>query len=299
MAHSKNARTSRIAVSSIVDAVGQLSPSDIEDLLSVIQQLRQRREALAEIEARTEHEYHCRDCGSVGRQRWGATRTGVQRYRCRACGKTTSGLSGSTVSRVHRLDLLLEAMRDMLSDQPLSCRKLAAKLGLSKDTIWRWRIRILKALGRVSDRSFSGIVEADETHQRESRKGSREWVNHQINPKAYPEPNRLPWYRYTSGRIKMKRGLSRFQLPILTVMDRSGKLLFERVINRSVPVIEAALKDIVAPDVVLCSDGAAAYAKFCAKRGHPHYVLSNKPGARVVHGAFWTCTVSVPVRCSC
>lgn len=291
MAHSSTV-SSRPALASIVDAIGRLSPSDIENLLATIHRVRGQREALAEIEARTDREHICRNCGAAQRQKWGTTRTGVQRYRCAKCGKTASGLSKSGIARVHRHDLFLEAVRNMMSDRPLSCRKLGKRLALSKDTIWRWRLRILEALGKASDQSFTGIVEADETHQRESRKGSREWVNHERNPATYPEPNRRPWYEYTSGRMKMKRGLSRFQLPILTVMDRSGQLLFERIKNRSVPVIEAALRDLVAPDVVLCSDGAAAYAKFCSKRGHPHYVLGRNPGTRVIEGAFHIQTVN-------
>lgn len=49
----------------------------------------------------------------------------------------------------------------------------------------------------------------------------------------------------------MMRGLSRWQLPILTVA--------ERVPDRTDKTIEVALAPHVAPDAVLCSDGFSAY----------------------------------------
>jgi hypothetical protein len=61
--------------------------------------------------------------------------------------------------------------------QPMSCRRGADVLG-SRDSIWRWRMKIINALTPEADDSLAGIVEADEAHQRESRKGSREWVRH-------------------------------------------------------------------------------------------------------------------------
>jgi len=60
--------------------------------------------------------------------------------------------------------------------QPSSIRVLARQLGLNKYTIWRWRVIALAGLSGVSNDAFSGIVEADETYQKGSRKGSREWV---------------------------------------------------------------------------------------------------------------------------
>ncbi len=65
--------------------------------------------------------------------------------------------------------------RDMIeAPQQMSCRRGAEALGASRDRIWRWRMKIIRALTPEPDNSLAGIVEADEAHQRESRKGSRE-----------------------------------------------------------------------------------------------------------------------------
>ncbi|MDV7142971.1 hypothetical protein R3X27_09760 [Tropicimonas sp. TH_r6] len=79
----------------------------------------------------------------------------------------------------------------------------------------------------------------------------------------------------------MPRGLSRWQFPLLTITDRSGKQYLERTRNRSIPVIDAALSSVVATDVVPCTDGAAACAHFTTKNTLDHHVLSNKPGKRI------------------
>ncbi|MCG6113174.1 MAG: hypothetical protein MEQ74_13555 [Paracoccus sp.] len=48
------------------------------------------------------------------------------------------GRTGSAVGRIHRRDLFMVALRDMLgSPAPQSVRKLAKQLDLNKYTIWR------------------------------------------------------------------------------------------------------------------------------------------------------------------
>jgi hypothetical protein len=47
----------------------------------------------------------------------------------------------------------------------MSCRRGAEALGASRDSIWRWRMKIINALKPKADASLAGIVEADEAHQ--------------------------------------------------------------------------------------------------------------------------------------
>ena len=69
----------------------------------------------------------------------------------------------------------MAVLHDMLgTSTPQSVRKLAAQIGVNKYTVWRWRMLVFSIIENGSTTSFSGIVEADETYQRESRKGSRE-----------------------------------------------------------------------------------------------------------------------------
>ncbi len=121
----------------------------------------------------------------------GRTRTNVQRYRCTGCQKTYSGRTGSAIGRIRRPDLFMVAMRDILgTSAPQSVRRLARRLGVNKYTVWCWRMLVFSIIESGSAMSFSGVVEADETYQRESRKGSRESIRHSADPETVAPPPR-------------------------------------------------------------------------------------------------------------
>ncbi|NKX28588.1 IS1595 family transposase [Rhodobacteraceae bacterium R_SAG6] len=262
-----------------LDRFHDLNPAQIEDARTKIRDVRRKTEALAEIESRTEQEHKCPHCGDDRRQKWGRTRTKVQRYRCLGCQKTFCGRTTSRIRHIHRPDLFLEVIQDMLGTRaPSSIRQLANRLGLDKHTIWRWRLIIMECLAGSSSDQFAGIVEADEAFQRESRKGSREWVRYKRDPKNNPKPPRLRWYEYGKKGVKMLRGLSRWQLPILTVVDRSGSKMVQRIPNRHNATISNALASVVPPDAVLCSDAHQAYRSFAQAAGMEHFVVGGAKG---------------------
>ncbi|MGB3796026.1 MAG: IS1595 family transposase [Alteraurantiacibacter sp.] len=266
----------------------ELNPAQIEDAQTKILELRRQTETISEIEARTDREHKSPFCGDPRCQKWGRTRTKIQRYRCGSCQKTYLGRTGSVIWRIHRPDLFMVAVGNMLgSSAPQSVRKLAKQLDLNKYTIWRWRMLVFSIIGNSSvAASFSGIIEADETYQRESRKGSREWARHFADPQNAPQPPRPRWEDFTTQGLKMMRGLSRWQLPILTVADRGGSRLFLRLPNRKSATVERAMKPLVPGDAVLCSDGGNGYKDLAAARGLEHVVVGSKPGTRVAAGCY-------------
>lgn len=256
-----------------------LNPAQIEATRTKIRDVRRKTEALSEIESRTEQEHKCPHCGNDRRQKWGRTRTKVQRYRCLGCQKTFCGRTTSKIRHIHRPDLFLEVIRDMLGIRALSSiRQLANRLGLDKHTIWRWRLIIMQGLSDSSDDQFSGIVEVDETYQKESRKGSREWVRYKRDPLNSPKPPRLRWYEYNKLGVKMQRGLSQWQLPILTVVDRGGAKRAQRIADRANATIQKALDPVIAADAVLCSDALRAYGHFAQVKGLEHFVVGGAKG---------------------
>lgn len=156
----------------------RLTPHELRQAEEMVAEARERAEAVLEIDARAEAggpAASCPRCGGDVRIRWGRTRTGAQRWHCSDCRATWSGRSGTPLAHVHRPDLVAALMRDMIHAlQPMSCRRAAEVLGPSRHTVWRWRMTIIGALTPEPDNTLAGIVEADEAHQRESRKGSRE-----------------------------------------------------------------------------------------------------------------------------
>ena len=171
-----------------------MSVGQIREVRAKLRRLDARIEARARIDRRGEKLSGCVHCGAAALQRWGETRTGLRRFRCKACRRTFSSATGTVLARLRLPEKFQLALEDMLSRAPSSCRALAARLGVDKMTVWRWRMRALAALQGVGATAIGGVVEADEKLFRELRKGSREWVNHLKSPEMTPAPDRLRWW---------------------------------------------------------------------------------------------------------
>ncbi|MDO5758792.1 MAG: IS1595 family transposase [Rhodobacterales bacterium] len=243
----------------LLRSIANLPPAQISKVEAAITTARRRAEAVVEIDTIGE-ERPCPRCGGHHRSAWGTTRAGARRWRCKNCKLTWTGRTGTPLAGIHRPGLFIEVARNMLdpNDTPLSCRKLGHRLGVSRDTIWRWRMLILEQIKALTPSVLSGIIETDETFQRESRKGSREWVRHKRDPHLYPKPPRKPWYEYPKRRPP--RAMARaWSCPILGVVDRSGKATFQHIRDTLQPTIDAALVPQVAPDAIVPFDGAPQY----------------------------------------
>jgi hypothetical protein len=64
-------------------------------------------------------------------------------------------------------------------------------------------------IGKAPTTYISGIVEADETRQRDSRKGSREWFQQFADLLNVAKPPRSRWENYTTLGLKMMPDLSK------------------------------------------------------------------------------------------
>ncbi len=272
--------------------VDRLSVGQLRELRRKLRALDARREVLARIDARGQALECCIHCGASALVRWGSTRTGLQRLRCKACGRSFSAATGTVVARVRLPEKLQQAVADMFAPVPSSCRRLAARLGVDKMTVWRWRAGILKALDGIGAHRLGGIVEADETYMRESRKGSREWVRHERDPRRFPAPPRPRWQDFRRLGLLRPAGLSKWQIPILTLADRAGARRAERLPDRRAESLVAVLEAWVEHDAVLCSDGDGAYDLFARAHGLPHYRLDATRGPKVIQAAFHIQTVN-------
>lgn len=147
-----------------------------------------------------------------------------------------------------------------------SVRKSAARCDVAVSTAFRWRHRFLRAI-KTDTAPLGGIVEADETYVRESRKGSRAWKNAAAGQPDAEAPERKPRRR---GSKATRRGLSGEKVPVLVAADRIGT-----TISAIGPAVNAGtIKDVLAPvlgkDALLVTDGASFYPPCAAKLGcHP------------------------------
>ena len=183
-------------------------------------------------------------------------------------------------------------VRDMIcAVRPAPCRRLAERHRLDKTTVWRWRMHILAVLEQATG-ALGGMVEADQTTRRESRKGSREWVRHAREPQTYPKPPRPTWRDWRRQGLPLPLGASRWRIPVLTMVERAGARRAGRLEGHNATSLLAALDPALRRDVVLRSDGDAAFATFARARGVTPYMIPAKRGPRVVHGAFHIQTVN-------
>ncbi|MEF2265410.1 IS1595 family transposase [Janthinobacterium sp. LS2A] len=203
----------------------------------------------------------CPACHSAHLHRHGHAH-GLQRYRCVPCGRTFNALTGTPLARLRHKALWLD-YADCLLDSS-SVRQAASQLGVHRNTTFRWRHRFLSLA--KTDRPH-GIAEADELYLLESEKGSRQMTR--------PARRR--------GCHAHKRGISNEQVCILVARDRTGQTL--DFITGKGALTKAQLRHCLLPvidkDVLLVTDGHAAYRAFSREAGISHQAVNLRAGIRV------------------
>jgi transposase-like protein len=247
-----------------IEQAARLSPRQRADLAELLNRSLLQEKTAALIEEASAPHRACPRCGSVHLHRHGQAH-GLQRYRCVDCARTFNALTGTPLARLRHRTKWLPYLDCML--QSGTVRRAAALVGIHKNTSFRWRHRFLSRT--KSDRSWplDGITEADETYLLESQKGSRHL-------------DRPPRRRGGSAR---RRGLSHEQVCILVARDRTGKTV-DFVTGRA-PLTPAQLRrcllPVVAPDILLVTDGHRAYRAFARATGITHHALNLAAGVRV------------------
>ena len=123
------------------------------------------------------------------------------------------------------------------------------------------------------DDALAGIIEADEAHRRESRKGSRERVRHRRDPATHPAPPRPRWraYRRRGGAPAAPPGGWRArEKTLLAATDRAGHRAFGAIDDAGQRAISGALLPVMAPDAMLCTDGHAICEGIARGERIPH-----------------------------
>lgn len=112
----------------------------------------------------------CPRCSSTHTIRWGRTR-GRQRYRCHGCHRTFSDLTATPLAYTKLLSRW-PAFGDCMA-QGLSVRATARRLGIHKDTAFRWRHRLARAYDTAPDAVLGGMVALSVAALPHSEKGRR------------------------------------------------------------------------------------------------------------------------------
>jgi transposase-like protein/IS1 family transposase len=206
----------------------------------------------------------CPRCQGSQLYRHGA-KSGLQRFRCRACGRTFNSLTGTPLARLRHKAKWLGFSQCMLDSRTV--RKAAAIVEVAKNTSLRWRHRFLTLVKTDRPACLNGIAEADEIFLLESQKGARDL-------------QRPP--RKRAGKAS-KRGISAEQVCILVARDRSGGTV-DFVTGRgpvTVVQLKTHLTPVLAPDTLLVTDGNKAYQAFARQQHISHQYVNVSAGERV------------------
>ena len=244
--------------------VVQLSKQQRERLLALVQPSVDLDRVCAVIDGSLAASPCCPHCGAAGSYRHGHHH-GLQRYRCRACRKTFTGLTGTPLARLRHRSKWLPYLDKMLDS--ISVRAAAKAVGVHRNTSFRWRHRFLH-LGKL-DRpdSLGGIAEADELFLLESQKGSR-----QLNRPARKR-----------GGVAKKRGISKEHDCVLVARDREGRT-FDFLPGRGAVTtsqLHEHLLPVLDADILLVTDSHGAYRAFAREAGISHEAVNLRQGERV------------------
>ena len=147
-------------------------------------------ESSSELRDTTEHKaVHCPHCQSLSVRGNGRLK-GVQRYGCKDCRKNFSETTGKFWFALKKKDKVKQYLYCLLSGY--SIRKSAKETGISIQTSFDWRHKLLTSFSVVSPDEFRGIVERDDlfflySEEREQKPGaSGKKAGHQGRKSRYP-----------------------------------------------------------------------------------------------------------------
>lgn len=216
------------------------------DQLSALLQTQSARDGVMEVLHQRPSPSVCPRCQGTRVVRNGQAH-GLQRFKCRGCGRTFNGLTGTPLAGLRHREKWLEQAQVL--EEGVSVRKAAARLGVHRTTAFRWRHRFLTVPCEVKAHHLDGIVEADEAYFLRSYKGQPQRLRREQSRQA----------RRRGGRAA-KRGLSDEQIPVLVARNRAGHTTDALLSKGNKQGLVAVLPQMVAADAVLCTDGSAMLA---------------------------------------
>lgn len=250
-------------LSKLMGMLDRLTPTQRKALTAELAAVESKAVSVEVIERQALKQASCPHCAALRVVKNG-TAHGLQRFKCRSCGKTFNALTGTPLAGLHMRDKWLEQAAAMR--EGLSLNQVAGRLKIARSTAFRWRHRFLTLPKTIQVQALVGIAEADESYFRRSAKGQRG-----LSRKA----------RRRGGRAG-KRGTPKDEfVSVLVARDRSAGTANFILESATGKAIGAVLKPILPSDTVLCSDGGSALAIAARTLGVEHHAVNLSAGVRV------------------
>jgi transposase-like protein len=265
----------------LIDGLDELTPRQRQKVVETLSEKTPLDDTLQVVNSRKVNHQRCPNCQFEELNKWGK-KGGVQRYRCKGCGKTCNALTGSPLARLGHRETWAEFALTMKDG--LSTKEAGEICGVEPKTAFRWRHRWLRLPCDDKGKKFSGPVEVGETFFLESQKGSKAWQKAK-SAECGGEPSRPPRQR---GGQASRRGLSSEQIPVLVVRDRHGTVTDAVLPALDKKSIKAVLSPIMTKGTLLCTDGLRIYRTLAKEEGFAHQVLNSSAGPQAEGRVFHT-----------
>lgn len=189
----------------------------------------------------------CPHCSSTNVHRRGKQK-GIQMYRCKDCSRWYSETTGTPLYDIKLKGKWQSYLK--LMEQGMPIKKIAKELGISIQTSFDWRHKILSSLSSFTPEELSGEIECDELELALSKKGSRDL-------------GREPRKRGSDfSRNQDKGGATTVQ--VVTAVQRSGGKLLKAVEAKrlSKEDIGKVFENRLKGDATLITDKHPSYKSF-------------------------------------
>lgn len=176
----------------------------------------------------------------------------LQKYKCKSCCRIFTSRTGTPLHKIKKLDKF-EAYKALMFEGYLPIKKIATKVGISIQTAFDWRHKILSGI-KQEDSDFEGITEIDDIWFLYSQKGRKG----------------LDYSRKRGGR--KGAGDNDFQAKLLITTDRQSNtdISLVRVGRIKKSDIERKVSGRFADKCTLVSDKHRSIACFAKAEGLDH-----------------------------
>jgi len=198
---------------------------------------------------------------------------GTQRYKCKSCNRNFKATTGKAFYGIKKRAKFDEYKRIMLKEGLQPLKQMSSRLGISHQTAFDWRHKILSSINRETE-NFNGITEIDDLWFLYSQKGRQG----------------LKYSRKRGG--SKRKGDNDFQVKMLVTMDRkeSTDLSVVRIGRLKSSDIKRKVGGKISKTATLVSDKHGSISAFAKQNNVKH--INFKASEHMADGEHHVQTVS-------
>lgn len=212
-------------------------------------------------------EIKCPKCGSAKRIEYGTTTSGVNKYKCKDCGKFYNALTNTIFEATdYTWDEMVDIVHDVITYQSINyVASTTRNTKIDKRSAWAIYHKVLHLLAQFEKPVLQDVIQIDEKYIRESQKGSRDMVS--LLSDKDVRRRRKHCYRSECGIFGPEFA------NILCAIDNHGHYYAKVVCLGTLSMNELAdLQNHISKVSYLCSDNLELYSLWCEQNGWKHYV---------------------------